>query len=144
VMFNVSHTAGRGLIAIARAPVGVDIEFLGREVDLELVAKGVCTAAEQAMLRQRAGAARGLLFYRLWTQKEALIKAKGKGFACPPRSFAMPESMLAGARHVRFTFPGESATWQLTDLSNGAYAAALACAVPPDSSRDPMLGFSGH
>ena len=69
VEFNVSHSAGRGLIAIALALVGVDIEFLGREADLDLVAKGVLTAAEQAALRQRAGAERVLLFYSLWTRR---------------------------------------------------------------------------
>jgi 4'-phosphopantetheinyl transferase len=127
VAFNVSHSAGRGLIAIARAPVGVDIEFLGREADFGLVAKGVLTAAEQAALQRRGGAERAKLFYRLWTQKEALIKAKGTGFACPPRSFAVPDALREGARSAPFAFPGETASWLVTDLSEGAYAAALAC-----------------
>jgi 4'-phosphopantetheinyl transferase len=130
VEFNVSHSAGCGLIAIARKPVGVDIEFLGREADFCLVAKGVLTAAEQIALRQRAGDERALLFYRLWTQKEALIKAKGTGFACPPRSFALPHALLEGARSGRFAFPGETAAWLVTDLSAGHYAAALAHAPP--------------
>jgi len=130
VEFNVSHSAGRGLIAIAHAPVGVDIEFLGREADLELVAKGVLTAAEQAALRCKAGAEGAKLFFRLWTQKEALIKAKGTGFACPPRSFAVPDALLAGARSAPFTFPGETTPWLVTDLSEDAYAAALAQVAP--------------
>jgi 4'-phosphopantetheinyl transferase len=130
VEFNVSHSAGRGLIAIARAPVGVDIEFLGREADFSLVARGVLTAAEQAALERSAGAERAELFYRLWTQKEALIKAKGTGFACPPRSFAVPDALREGARSAPFSFPGERAAWLVTDLSEGAWAAALACALP--------------
>jgi 4'-phosphopantetheinyl transferase len=130
VEFNVSHSAKRGLIAIARGPVGVDIEFLGREADFHLVAKGVLTAAEQAALWQRAGAERALLFYRMWTQKEALIKATGRGFASPPRGFAVPDALLEGARSASFTFPGETALWLITDLSDGAYAAALAHAPP--------------
>jgi 4'-phosphopantetheinyl transferase len=130
IEFNVSHSSGRGLIAIAPAPVGVDIEFLGREADFCLVAKGVLTAAEQMALQQRTGAERALLFYRLWTQKEALIKAKGTGFACPPRGFSVPDALVAGARSAPFTFPGETTAWLLTDLSAGDYAAALACALP--------------
>jgi 4'-phosphopantetheinyl transferase len=130
VEFNVSHSARRGLIAIARGPVGVDIEFMGREADFHLVAKGVLTAAEQAALWQRAGAERALLFYRLWTQKEALIKATGRGFACPPRGFAVPDALREGGRCASFTFPGETAAWLVTDLSDGAYAAALAHASP--------------
>jgi 4'-phosphopantetheinyl transferase len=130
IEFNVSHSAGRGLIVIARAPIGVDIEFLGREADFGLVAKGVLTAAEQMALQRKAGAERVKLFYRLWTQKEALIKARGTGFACPPRSFAVPDALREGARRALFTFPGETATWLVTDLSEGAYAAALAQALP--------------
>ena len=130
VEFNVSHGAGRGLIAIARAAVGVDIEFLGREADFSLVAKGVLTTAEQAALRHKAGAERAKLFYRLWTQKEALIKAKGTGFACPPRGFAVPDALREGARSALFTFPGETGRWLVTDLSEGAWAAALAYALP--------------
>ena len=130
VEFNVSHSAGRGLIALARGPVGVDIEFLGREADFHLVAKGVLTAAEQAALSQRAGAEQARLFYRLWTQKEALIKATGRGFACPTRGFAVPDALLEGARCASFAFPGETAAWLVTDLSDGAYAAALAHASP--------------
>jgi 4'-phosphopantetheinyl transferase len=126
VEFNVSHSAERGLIAIAREPVGVDIEFLGRDADFHLVAKGALTAAEQAALQQRTGAERTKLFYRLWTQKEALIKATGRGFACPPRGFAVPDALLEGARSASFTFPGETALWLVTDLSEGAYAAGLA------------------
>jgi 4'-phosphopantetheinyl transferase len=130
VEFNVSHSAGRGLVAIAHGPVGVDLEFLGREADLDLVAKGVFTPAEQTALRQKAGAERALQFYRLWTQKEALIKAKGLGFALPPRGFAVPDALLEGARSAPFSFPGEGATWLVTDLSDGAYAAALAHPLP--------------
>jgi 4'-phosphopantetheinyl transferase len=130
VEFNVSHSAGRGLIAIAHGPVGVDIEFLGREADLDLVAKGVFTPAEQTALRQKAEAEHALQFYRLWTQKEALIKARGFGFALAPRRFALPDALLGGARSAPFSFPGESATWLVTDLSDGAYAAALAQPLP--------------
>jgi 4'-phosphopantetheinyl transferase len=130
VEFNVSHSAGRGLIAIARGPVGVDLEFLARAADFHLIARGVLTPSEQAALSQRAGAEQARLFYRLWTQKEALIKATGRGFACPPRGFAVPDALLKGARCASFTFPGETAAWLITDLSDGAYAAALAHAAP--------------
>ena len=63
-------------------------------------------------------------------QKEALIKAKGTGFACPPSGFAVPDTLREGAHSAPFTFPGETARWLLTDLSEGSYVAALACALP--------------
>jgi phosphopantetheinyl transferase len=85
----------------------------------------VLAAAEQAALRRRTGPERSLLFYRLWTQKDALVKAKGTGFACPPRGFALPAALREGRRSARFSFPGETATWLVTDRSAGAYAVAL-------------------
>jgi 4'-phosphopantetheinyl transferase len=131
VAFNVSHSGTRGLIAIGRGAVGVDIEFTGCEADLDLVARGVFTPAEQAALQRKAGRDRATLFFRLWTQKEALIKARGCGFAYPPRQFTLPAALVGGAREAPFTFPGEAApTWLVTDLSEGDYAAALVQASP--------------
>lgn len=125
--FNVSHSAGRGLVAIGAAAVGVDIECLERNADFDLVARGVFTAVEQTALGARAGAERVALFFRLWTVKEALIKARGSGFAYPPARFEVPEPLRAGAGRGAFTFPGEAApVWRITDLSEDGYAAALA------------------
>jgi len=128
--FNVSHSGARALVAIGPAELGVDIEDLARDGDLELVAKRVFTAAEQAALKARAGAGRAALFFRLWTVKEALIKARGSGFAYPPARFEVPEPLRSGAAEATFTFPGEAApVWRISDLSADGYGAALAQAV---------------
>ena len=138
VGFNVSHTEDRGLIAIGEGAMGVDIEFLGREADFDGVSKVVFTAVEQAALQAKSGQDRVALFYRLWTQKEALIKARGSGFAYPPRDFSVPEAMLDGGRDAYFTFPGErSPVWRLLDLTEGRYAAALAQTVAGPSAAPP-------
>jgi 4'-phosphopantetheinyl transferase len=130
--FNVSHSGDRALVAIGPGALGIDIECLARDADLDLVAKGVFTAAEQAALQARAGAGRVALFFRLWTVKEALIKARGCGFAYPPARFEVPEPLWTGAGQASFTFPGETAPlWRITDLSDDTYAAALAQASDP-------------
>jgi 4'-phosphopantetheinyl transferase len=129
--FNVSHSAGRALVAIGQRAIGVDIECLERKGDLDLIAKGVFTAAEQAELAARAAAERITLFFRLWTVKETLIKARGSGFAYPPARFEVPAGIRAGAGQGTFTFPGETKpVWRITDLSADGYAAALAQAKP--------------
>ena len=129
--FNVSHSADRALVAIGNTAIGVDIECLERDGDLDLIAKGVFTAVEQAALEATSGAGRVALFFRLWTVKEALIKARGSGFAYPPARFEVPEPLRAGASQATFTFPGETApVWRITDLSADGYAAALAQAGP--------------
>jgi len=127
VRFNVSHSAARALIAIAPVTVGIDIEILERQADLELIARGVFTEPERAALAAEQGAEQARLFFRLWTVKEALIKARGSGFAYPPARFEVPEALRSGAAQARFSFPGEpTPVWHITDLSEDGYAAALA------------------
>ncbi|TAN54939.1 MAG: 4'-phosphopantetheinyl transferase superfamily protein [Magnetospirillum sp.] len=77
------NTAGRdGLLAIAisrRGPVGIDIETLAHCRDTAGVARTVFTAAEADWLDRQPPALRPLGFARLWTAKEAALKAHGAG-----------------------------------------------------------------
>jgi 4'-phosphopantetheinyl transferase len=88
--FNVSHTRGVALIAIARGlaagtRVGVDIEHIDREVGADRLARKFLTPREQAMLADFAPDARRQRFLRHWTCKEAMSKATGDGLAAPFR-----------------------------------------------------------
>ena len=86
--FNLSHTAGLAAVAVSRrCDPGLDVERLDRSppdpVDAFL------TPAEAAWLARRPANARGLAFFRLWTLKEALIKATGEGLSRPLASFSV-------------------------------------------------------
>jgi 4'-phosphopantetheinyl transferase len=73
--WSLSHDATWVAAAVHDEPVGVDLE----RVDLrrpELVARVLCDA-ERALL----GALDALTFTRLWTAKEAVLKAAGVGMA---------------------------------------------------------------
>jgi 4'-phosphopantetheinyl transferase len=88
--FNVSHTRGVALIAIARdlpegARVGVDIEHIDREVGADRLARKFLTLREQATLADLAPDLRRQRFLRHWTCKEAMSKATGDGLAAPFR-----------------------------------------------------------
>jgi 4'-phosphopantetheinyl transferase len=88
--FNVSHTQGVALIAIARglppgSRIGVDIERADRDVGADRLARKFLTARERATLESRAPEARRQLFLRYWTCKEAMSKATGDGLAAPFR-----------------------------------------------------------
>jgi 4'-phosphopantetheinyl transferase len=81
--FNLSHTDGLVGVAVAAVPgldLGFDVEPLGRRAPLE-VARRYFTEAETAWLESLAEADRAEGFFRLWTLKEAFIKATGKGLA---------------------------------------------------------------
>ncbi len=137
--FNVSHSGRHGLIAIAgRGCLGVDVEERIAQRDFLGIGGLVYGAAERRLLRDAAGRERVHLFYRLWSMKEALIKALGTGFSLSPAGFQLPAPMLRGARSGVFRFPHlPSESWRLLDLGEPRFAAALAYRLPPPSGADP-------
>ena len=126
--FNVSHSGDHGLIALTTAcGIGVDLEQRRHQVDLDGVAARVFGNCERRALSRLTGPAKLALFYRLWTCKEALVKAKGTGFRYDPTRFEVPREIIAGARTALFGFPeDDTPRWLLTDLGSDGFAAALA------------------
>lgn len=79
--FNLTHTDGLVAVAVSGVPaVGIDAEAADRSVDLK-VADRYFTAEEIAWLESLAPADRPQGFLRLWTLKEAFIKATGLGLS---------------------------------------------------------------
>ncbi|MFZ4070024.1 MAG: 4'-phosphopantetheinyl transferase family protein [Caulobacterales bacterium] len=97
--FNLSHSGDTAVFAVG-PPVmlGVDIEALAPMP--EGVAQRFFAPAETAALLALAGAARDEAFTRLWTRKEAVLKAIGAGLHAPLDGFEAP---IAAARKVRLT-----------------------------------------
>lgn len=90
LVFNVSHTGDWGVIAFAwHRQLGVDIESLDPQLDHAGMAQRFFSEDER---RQFAGfpvEKQVAAFYRLWTSKEAYMKAVGLGMALPLGSFSM-------------------------------------------------------
>jgi 4'-phosphopantetheinyl transferase len=129
IAFNLSHSGDDALIALTPGrTVGVDIEHRRTNVDLDGVGSRVFGPSERQALSASRGEAKLGLFYRLWTFKEALIKARGTGFSYDPVRFEVPAEVLHGASSGHFGFPDDAAspTWVLTDLGCDGYAAAVA------------------
>ena len=128
ISFNVSHSGSHGLIAFAPAGrLGVDIEERTDRRDIDLLGEAVFGPAERAALALTSGHAKTHLFFRLWTIKEALMKAHGAGFRLDASSFETPPAMLRGTRKARFRLPQlPDVAWRLEDLGNERFAAAIA------------------
>ena len=126
--FNVSHSGPHGLIAVVpEGRVGIDVEDRATDRDMDGVASLTFTPAEQAELAAADGVRKTEFFYRIWTMKEALIKALGVGLSLNPSRFEIPPAMRSGARQCIFRFPhlpGEQ--WRLANLGNADFAAAIA------------------
>ncbi len=83
VSFNVSHSDGQALVALASHEVGVDIERIRPVDDLVRLAKTAFSLTEQAALFALPGLQRLKGFFNCWTRKEAYIKATGHGLSHP-------------------------------------------------------------
>ncbi len=140
ISFNVSHSGRHGLIALTgRGRLGVDVEPRGRRRKLDVLIAEVLTPAEQSQLAGTDAERRRQLFFRLWTMKEALVKALGKGFSLHISEFEIPPSMCNGQRLCEFRFPQlPEVRWRLENLGTPEFAAAIAheC-VPNDDGPAP-------
>jgi 4'-phosphopantetheinyl transferase len=119
VQFNLSHSGRHSLIAVAEdRAVGVDIEMSRPMSDLFGVAMGVATTREIDLLRQLPAGEMHSSFFDLWTRKEALLKAIGRGFLVDPRQVEV--GIGRGRSHVTF----DARLWTVETLAVGANVTA--------------------
>lgn len=76
-----SHSGDHVACALARVPVGLDLEAPARRRDVQALARLVCTAGEQSRLDALDEPARERHFYCIWTLKEAWFKQRGRGLS---------------------------------------------------------------
>lgn len=80
--FNLSHSEGVGLVAVAVGrEVGVDVERVRDQPPEEGVAEMAFGPTELAAWRALPAERRPAAFYRLWTRREAWLKARGVGLS---------------------------------------------------------------
>jgi len=124
--FNISHSAERALIALARVEVGADVEHLKRR-RTDDIARRFFAPGEQQRLFAFAGPEREAAFFRLWTCKEAFLKATGEGLSRSTRSYEI-ELVQSGARLLWAKgIPEAASRYSVLPLEPGkGYAAAIA------------------
>lgn len=85
--FNISHSGGLAVIALGHVEVGVDVE-LPRPRRSDAIARRFFAPAEiERLFAIGDDAARADAFFRLWTCKEAFLKATGEGLSRSTRSY---------------------------------------------------------
>lgn len=124
---NLSHSEGIALVALAAAPVGVDVERWRTAATATRVAERYFPPAEReavaAAPASPGAGGRAALFARLWTRKEACVKAEGArlgdGLSLPVRG--------GGLLAVRGAGGALTGTWRVADLTPArGYAGAVA------------------
>jgi 4'-phosphopantetheinyl transferase len=125
--FNVTHTEGLALVVLAHRPVGIDVERVRPVADAEGLVGRFFSPREREEFLALPAALRSAGFFRGWTCKEALIKARGLGIACldgfdVELNPARPAALLA-ARHPAIA----ASAWSLAAWEpERGYAAAVA------------------
>ena len=119
--FNLSHSHGRMLIAVAQEQdVGADLEEMRDKVEVVKLAKRFYAPFEYQEILCRSGFDQVQQFYRYWVAKEAVLKGQGVG--------------LLSLRGCEILTPDDAATCHVS-LSDGAALQAgwtiqwLACGV---------------
>lgn len=122
--FNWSHSGDHAAVALARhvAP-GIDLERLRERSNALPLAQRFFHPDEVAMLAALPAAERSTAFLELWTAKEAVLKATGRGIA-----FGLHRLQVTREPPRLTWLDGDDANaWQLQRLQMGdAYVAALA------------------
>jgi len=83
IEFNLTHSGAIVAIALARIPVGVDVELIRDMPDRAAIVERFFHPAESAALASSAPEAAQTAFFRTWTRKEAVAKAVGLGLSLP-------------------------------------------------------------
>jgi 4'-phosphopantetheinyl transferase len=121
---SLAHSGSRVALAATRAgPVGVDVELIDHSVRVDTLVPLVLAPDERELAATWGPAD----FCRMWTRKEAVLKATGDGLRVPLSEVAV-SSPAAGARLIRLSgVAARAREFVLADLDVPAgYAAAAA------------------
>ena len=116
VELSVTHSGDLVGVAIGDHPVGLDVEKINPDLDIDGVARMSLSPEELNELERYDGIDKARRFTQYWTRKEAVVKATGDGLRTDLRTVTLPAGI------------------HLSELSvDPGYAAALAVvtAAPP-------------
>lgn len=130
LFFNLSHSRDLAVLAVSRmGPVGLDVEFIDRQVDLAGLAQTCLTPHETAVLDGLSETDRAARFFAFWTAKEARMKLTGEGMLLPPRQISLD---LHEGRPIGYLHPKTPAAQAiLLDLGKTGTLCCLALAQGP-------------
>ncbi len=137
--FNLSHTTGLVACALARQEVGIDVEPVERRAATGKIAGRFFTPREVALIEASPENERQRTFFRLWTMKEAVMKAMGLGFQLPLHAFSVTLDPLGVAFEP--SRADNTTGWSFGQTAAGRHhmlAVALRAAPPADFDIGPL------
>jgi 4'-phosphopantetheinyl transferase len=136
--FNLSHTEGVAVVAIARLrQLGIDVERIRPDTNALELAERFFSRPEVEWLRSQPVSEQIPAFFSCWTGKEAYIKAHGGGLSMSLSSFGvlpLPTSDGSNLQLKVYDNPQEARRWSIWQLQLGSGLRA-ALAVEGESCR---------
>ena len=143
LFFNLSHSGGLAVLAISETgPLGIDLEFTDRQVDIAGLAQTCLTPEEADVLQALPKDSRAARFFAFWTAKEARMKLTGEGLSLPPRQIALDLSDGKPIGYLRPTNVQAQAVF--IDLGHPGAVCCLALAQGPRPGIIPVIKMGGY
>jgi 4'-phosphopantetheinyl transferase len=114
---SIAHSGRYVVVAVAKRPVGVDVEQLRHLASFPRVAARVCSTQEMHRITRLTGASGERALFAVWARKEAYGKALGRGVDISMRSVTVGRGRISGG----------AGRWRVRDLDvDEGYVAAVA------------------
>lgn len=137
IHFNLSHSNDIALYAISKMEnIGIDIEYIKKDIHPLDIAERFFSKDEILLLSQLPTADQLIGFYKIWTRKEAYVKAIGEGISHPLDQFSV--DLAIHKSKIKFdSASGLKSDWYIYNiLLHHHYTAALAL-----SNDDPFIHY---
>lgn len=128
IFFNLSHSHDLALYAVTHLEqIGVDIEYTRRNIDALEIAERFFSKNEIALLRSLPVTEQLAGFYKIWTRKEAYVKAIGEGISHSLDNFSVSTASGKSAILIDASQSKLNNDWFIYDVPlEEDYQAALA------------------
>ena len=116
--FNLAHSEGLALCAVAHVEVGVDVEKIRLGAEIEEISSQMLSREEIAPLEALSTEDRRVVLHMLWSCKEAYAKATGLGLSLDlPRVTILPRLPTDPSAWFALDIGEDSAKWSAVRLT---------------------------
>ncbi len=122
LQYNITHARDYILLAVSNGQIGADVEHIDPAFNFSDILPAHFSPQEIAFIAQQDSQLR---FYRLWTRKEAFLKATGQGLG----EHLIDTSSMDGSWTLPENVTSHGQNWQLATLEvDDNHLGSIACA----------------
>lgn len=134
VDFNISHSHNMVCFLFSyENEVGIDIEYHDTNLDYSIIKSSIMSAEENSIFQTLHESQKIDYFYSLWTKKEAILKADGRGLSYPMYNLTILDDDDSKYYSILRASCGREQKWfgyVINQFSN--YSCAMAAKYPVD------------